>query len=405
MNVKPSCPDCGLNPVVHPAEWISATVDLLTRPLFIISRFLSRLFSPVTSVLVKNLAPGLLKIGAALHIVTVTTDVDAKDNLRTRALWESAKKRGITITQFRLFGVATEGYFMATYGEEVIFFQGLPLPKNASTKSLDWIDDKGFIKNFFTKAGIPVAKGGTAFSFSQAEKIFKEINDTVIVKPRVGSRSRHTFLNITSVDALHTAFKSAKRLCPWVIVEQQLVGRVYRGTVIGGKAVAVVSRDPASVIGDGVSTVRALIEKENKNPLRQGPIFHEIPIDETTDAELALINLSLDSVPTKDQYVTVNEKVSRSFGASTTDVTDKTHADTIKMLEDIAKVLDTSLVGVDFIIEDVSKSWKVQNKCGVIECNSTPFIDLHHYPLYGAQRDVAGALWELVFPVVSNNSK
>ena len=37
----------------------------------------------------------------------------------------------------------------------------------------------------------------------------------------------------------------------------------------------------------------------------------------------------------------------------------------------------------DFIIEDITKSWKEEQHCGIIECNSLPFIDLHHYPLFG----------------------
>ena len=64
---------------------------------------------------------------------------------------------------------------------------------------------------------------------------------------------------------------------------------------------------------------------------------------------------------------------------------------------DIYKDADP-LVGVDFIMEDARVPWQEQERCGVIECNSLPFIDLHHYPLYGEPRNVAGALWDIVFP-------
>ena len=91
-------------------------------------------------------------------------------------------------------------------------------------------------------------------------------------------------------------------------------------------------------------------------------------------------------------------KASRGLGGGATDVTDETHPDNIALLEKIAQVLDDPLVGVDFIIEDASKSWREQERCGVIECNSAPFIDLHLYPLKGKPRDTAGALWDLVYP-------
>ena len=78
-------------------------------------------------------------------------------------------------------------------------------------------------------------------------------------------------------------------------------------------------------------------------------------------------------------------------------MTDSVHPDNMALFEKIGRVLDDPLVGIDFIIEDMSRSWKTQKNCGVIECNSMPFIDLHHYPLYGKPRDAAGALWDLIY--------
>ena len=59
-------------------------------------------------------------------------------------------------------------------------------------------------------------------------------------------------------------------------------------------------------------------------------------------------------------------------------------------------MLDDPLVGVDFMMDDMARSWKEQ-KCGVIECNSLPFIDLHHFPLKGPARNAAGNVWDLIF--------
>jgi hypothetical protein len=46
-----------------------------------------------------------------------------------------------------------------------------------------------------------------------------------------------------------------------------------------------------------------------------------------------------------------------------------------------------------------------QQPCGVIECNSLPFIDLHHFPLYGNVVNAAGALWDSVFPGSNKKNK
>ena len=53
-----------------------------------------------------------------------------------------------------------------------------------------------------------------------------------------------------------------------VIVERYITGEDYRLLVINYKLVAAAKRTPAHVIGDGISTVRELVDKVNKDPRR-----------------------------------------------------------------------------------------------------------------------------------------
>ena len=79
-------------------------------------------------------------------------------------------------------------------------------------------------------------------------------------------------------------------------------------------------------------------------------------------------------------------------------MTDVIHPDNVSLLEHAAAVVGDSIIGIDFIMDDISVSWKNQPRSGIIECNSMPFIDLHHYPLVGKPRNVAGKLWDLIYP-------
>jgi cyanophycin synthetase len=168
--------------------------------------------------------------------------------------------------------------------------------------------------------------------------------------------------------------------------------------LVGEKLVGVVKRDQPEVIGDGIHSLRELWMEENKRPERNGPIFHKIIVDRETEVELKRENIMMDDIPEKGRVITFSQKTSRGCGGTTTEVTDITHIENKKMLEHAAKFLKDPLIGVDFIMENITKPWYEEQHCGIIECNSLPFIDLHHYPLFGKPNNVAGKLWDLVMP-------
>jgi D-alanine-D-alanine ligase-like ATP-grasp enzyme len=395
-NTRSYCPDCGPAGVSHVVERWSVRADTLIGylekpPAIIWQKGLKPLVAKARA---GRLAPGTARAFAALGLGTIVTRADDKNNWRARVLWQEAERRGIAMREFRPFGLARE-IFYATYGDDTRGFDGLPRPRTAHESSLNWMDDKGVILNKFRAAGIPMPRGKSVSTIKDAEKVFHSIDDAVIVKPAIGSRSRHTYIGIIDVEALRHAFKKAKQLSPRVVVEEELHGFVFRITLVGGAVAGIMRREPPHVIGDGIHTIHELVITENNNPLRHGPIFHELQIDEETPTILKEQHLSLDSIADNGRIVIIHPKVSRAYGASTTEMTD-IHPDNQKLFLHIAKVLDDPLVGVDFMIEDMAKSWK-QQKCGVIECNSLPFIDLHHYPLKGPAKNSAGDVWDLIF--------
>ena len=89
------------------------------------------------------------------------------------------------------------------------------------------------MKEKFLKEGLPVAAGGVALTKNGALKIFNNIAKPVITKPNLGSRSRHTMIHIDTPVKLIIGFKKAKKLSPLVVVEEELRGYLFRGTLIG----------------------------------------------------------------------------------------------------------------------------------------------------------------------------
>ncbi|HBV01469.1 MAG TPA: hypothetical protein DEF00_03715 [Candidatus Taylorbacteria bacterium] len=374
----------------------SSYAGLVIKPVLQPFDVLIRLFSPKSFSWFDIVAPPLLRAFARLHIGKLETEVREKDSDRTRCFWLEAKRRGINMVMFRLGPI--KDLFIAKHGGKTICFDGLPRPAGPEARSLYWMDNKPLMRKRFIEAGIPVAKGVSAFSERGAIEGFRALKKPVIVKPYSGSRSRHTAIHLESEQEFLKAFQSAKMLSPFALIEEELVGMVHRGTLIGSKLIGVIRREPPHVIGDGKHTVRELVMIENRNEKRHGGTFHEIVMGGEAEAELLRQKLAWKSIPREGQLVTLNQKVSRGIGASNTDVTGKMHPENRKLLEKIGAVLNDPLVGVDFIMEDVGVPWQKQKRAGVIECNSMPFIDLHHYPLCGMPRNVAGALWDIIFP-------
>lgn len=395
LGQKP-CPDCEPAQVNHFVMRTSAYLGLFIKPALKPLDYLTRILLPPRSFSWFDIVgPRVLRALVFLHLGKFEYEPRADDSDRTRCFWEEAKKRKIEMVMYRCGPI--KDLFIATFSGRTICFDGLPRPVGPEAPSLYWMDNKPMMRKHFEQAGIPIANGASAFFEKNALSIFRSLKKPAIVKPYSGSRSRHTTIHLESESDFIKAFRSAKILSPLALIEEELIGFVHRGTLIDGKLVAVIRREPPHVIGDGAHTIQELVTEENKREKRHGATFHPIATGPEADAELLRQGLAWAAVPKVGAFIPLNQKVSRGIGASTTDVTDEMHQENRKLLEKIGGLLDDPLVGVDFILNDVRIPWQEQERSGVIECNSLPFIDLHHYPLNGKPHNVAGALWDLIF--------
>ncbi len=393
------CKDCEPAQEIHALAYISVVLDYIDGPFF---NMMDRIFKTTVDTVADMLALPFFNLMVFLRLAHFSDAPDEKDNYRTRCFWEEAKRRGIEMKEFHmgpLRDVFVAKYTLNENGKtKVLTFSGLPRPGTAASPALRWMDNKGTMNKKFKKENIPVANGGVAWNKKKAIHIYERVEKPVITKPNLGSRSRHTTIHIDTREAVIAGFRKAKKLSPLVVIEEELRGDLYRGTLVDGKLVGVVRRDQPEVKGDGIHTLQALWEEENKRPERSGPIFHAIVFDERAEAELKRQNIKMEDIPEAERVIKFSQKTSRGSGGTTTEVTEITHLENIKMLEHIASFLNDPLIGVDFIMEDITMAWQEQKRSGVIECNSLPFIDLHHYPLFGTAKNIAGHLWDMVLP-------
>ncbi len=407
--MKP-CPYCGNNPVPHLFYWQNESLNIFLTPLR-----QKLLYNRATQFLNKKgvgiiFAKIFLRLAEFFKIISKQTDPAKCKVRRAQVMWEEAEKRGIVMEELLLFGKPIDVYVAGKKLEirkqklEIIF-SGLPRPVGYSNKWLDLMDDKWLFKKLMMSNNLPVPLGESVSSFDEAVRIFKKIQNSgedlkfeifnpkpVIVKPRSGSRGRHSTTYVSSETDLKQAIKVAKQLCFWAIVEDQLAGPVYRATLINFKLCGVLRGDGPQIIGDGRHSIGELIKI--KNSLSHPGVKDVVP-DKGMERFLERQNLNLSAVPAKDIPINLSEKIGVNYGGSSSEDFEICHPDNKELFVKAAKALGDPIVGFDFIISDIAKSYKEQ-KCGFIEVNSLPFINLHHDPLLGRPRNVAVKVWEMV---------
>ncbi len=379
---------------MHRLTYISVFMDGILMPRVKPNGF-TRWFASLVQSIECRVTPFLLKGFVLLGLARKVDVPDEKTVLLAKMLWEDATRRSIPMWEFRLFNLARNVYVAELPDGRSIAFEGIPVTK-ADLKRAPWMDDKAELKKRFRALGLPIAAGGDALTTDGALKLFRSLSAPVIVKPFTGSASRHTTLHIRNDLELLRAFDIATQLAPRAVIEEELVGPVYRATVVDGKLAATLRRDQPHVIGDGHRTVKSLVAKANEHPARSGPYFHPMQIDKAAERELAYQGLTPDSILKKGQRATLHQKINWGLGGTTADVTDEVHPETKELFEEVARVTSAPVVGIDFIIGDITRSYKEQERCGIIECNSMPFFDNHHLPFEGQPRNVAGAIWDMI---------
>ncbi len=381
------CAYCGNNPAPHFITWAVESYAIFLQPI--------NMLAAKTGIIrpLYWLADKLTNLFAQFWLFTGLAKFTKGENIevgRAKVLWQEAQRRGINMEVLKIFGKTVDFYRAEVNGKKIIF-SGLPRPQGTNPNALFWMDDKYILKKRLLKAGLPAAKGGSFSSYRKLKKAFDSLSKPVIVKPRLGSRGRHTTTFIYDYAQLRNAYKIAKQLCHWVVMEEHLSGSVYRGTVINGKLVGVLGGDPPRITGDGESSIKQLIE--NKNQTRNIKV-HEISLSDLMLNFLNRSGYSFESILPAGKTVDLSEKIGIAYGGSTYEIIDSAHPKIKAALEQAAKIVGDPIVGFDFIIEDPTKDPE-NSKWGIIECNGMPFIDLHYNPLYGNGINVAKYVWDL----------
>ncbi len=179
-------------------------------------------------------------------------------------------------------------------------------------------------------------------------------------------------------------------------------GADYRLLIVGDKVVAAARREPAQVIGDGMSTIRELVDEINRDPRRSddhATALTKIKLEAIALATLAEQNYTPDSVVPAGERVLIRRNANLSTGGTATDVTDRVHPEVAARAIEAARVVGLDMAGVDVIAVDISRPLEEQGGV-VVEVNAGPGLRMHLEPSAGNARPVGEAIVDSCSPKI-----
>jgi D-alanine-D-alanine ligase-like ATP-grasp enzyme len=386
------CPDCGNSPVNHLEAYLSQTLAVWS------SRSANRerkgFFGSVrnaSDALYERIEPLFFKLLTWLPGAKFSHDPSKARTYRSQVIWEEANRRNIRMEQLVFWNLYTDIYRAHLRGRWR-YFISIPTPPELARESGAWMDDKFLLKEALAKVGVASPRIVSVTTLADAKRVLHDFTTPVVVKPRSGSRGRHTTVNVRTERELEDAFRVAQRLCHYVAIEEYIsCGSVCRATVVGGKLAGFFQAHPPRIVGDGRSTISELVTA--KNAARPDRVQNIVLTDEHGHF-IERTGYTENSVLPAGHVLALTHRTGRLFGGYTRELFGREHPKLCAYVERAAHAIDTPLVGFDLMIPDPERDPDEQ-QWGIIEANSLPYIDLHYLPLEGEPTNVAAAVWNL----------
>lgn len=299
----------------------------------------------------------------------------------------AAESEGADITWF------SKAIFLATLNDVQVLFWDVRANEPAVGAKI--ATHKLFTHRFLDRGEVPKPRYKVVFSAEAAVKFASSIECPVVIKPVKGTRGRGVAIGLENKEDIAAAYEQAKSSIG-VLVEEQVKGTEYRFFVLGDAVLAVLGKTPARVVGDGTLSVSELVDAKNDlRTLNPRLMTSLIPKDEVVEQNLAKQELAWDSIPAEGREVVLRHEANISLGADSFDATDSV-PDMAKQaaIKAVAAIPGLDWAGVDVIIDTSVESAPAAY---IIEVNTGPGIGGHHFPMWGAPRDMATPLWRRAY--------
>ena len=309
-----------------------------------------------------GLAAARLAVRLVNHLVEADPEFD----------WDEERERFILRAERTAFGPSTQAILDEAMSRDIPWLrlnqyslvqlgQGVHAKRIRATRTsatsaiaVDVASDKDLTTRLLAAAGLPVPKQDTVRSEDAAVRAAERIGYPVVLKPLDGNHGRGVCINIGSEEEVRAAFPVAVEQSRRgvIVVESFITGKDYRCLIIDGRVAAIAERVPASVTGDGTSTIEQLVDLANADPRRgvgHEKVLTRIKVDDAAIERVRDQGYEMDSVPPEGATVRLALTGNMSTGGISIDRTFEAHPENIEIAEEAARMVGLDIAGIDFI--------------------------------------------------------
>lgn len=227
------------------------------------------------------------------------------------------------------------------------------------------------------KLGFPVPKSINFYPKKEKFSILKQkiknhnFKYPIVAKPVGEAQGRDVYVGIDNFDELKEKINTKLNNYNEIQIQEEVKGDDFRILVVGEKIIYVLRRIKPFVIGDGKNSIKQLIKNRNKRQIKNKDYETKL----MSENYILEQGYKLTDILPKNEKIIIS-KTNNYHNGSELELVDisNIHQDNIIMFLDILKKIDAKIVGIDYMTDDISKSYLETGK--IIELNSNP---LYHY--------------------------
>jgi D-alanine-D-alanine ligase-like ATP-grasp enzyme len=196
----------------------------------------------------------------------------------------------------------------------------------------------------------------------------------VYVKPHDGACGLHVWKCYSDSQVLEVLEQYERRRMKVALIEAAVSMPDYRIVVLDGRIISAFRRDPAQVVGDGVSTVEQLRNRLARESAARDEDVHVESYIPQMNARLARIGIDNQDVLGPQEVVQLIDMSNLCAGGTALDLTDQIHSRWATLAVDLATYLNLRLSGIDIACLDLTSDL---GEYAILEVNGTPGLDLY----------------------------